>query len=124
MPNIKLVRTKVIIPDDGLKLHVVYEDQANPLKDSNGNVQLTSTLDESGNPIPEYFEFAIDIDIPEGSTPSGEIIDTLLVSALDSAKSKVSERIEKEDIKNTWSQYVMGLPTPIVDYEGDTNINS
>lgn len=121
--SIKLERKNVVIPDNSLQLHVKYMDLANPLTDESGNTIYTSEVDDAGNLIPEYPEYTIDIDIPEDSTPSADLITSLISQALDSAKIKAQNHANKEEKKKALKPYVENVATLTpVEFEGTVDL--
>lgn len=121
--SIKLERKKVDLPDDSLKLHIVYQDIATPLTDETGNIIYTSKVDENGQLIPEYPEYVVDIDIPDDATPSADLITSLISQALDSAKIKAQCHANNEEKKKALKPFVDNIAdlTP-VEYEGTVDL--
>lgn len=120
--SIKLERTQVLIPDDSLKLHVKYLDLANPLTDQDGNPISTSEVGEDGQLIPEYPEYVTDIDIPENSTPSADLITSLLAQALDSIKIEAQIHANQEELKASLKPFVDNVSVSTVEFEGTVDL--
>lgn len=123
--EIVLKRKNVTIPDNSLKLYVVYVDIGNPLTDSSGNVQYTSELDENSQLIPEYPEYPVIVDIPENTVPSSDAITALLADALEIAKTQAQARANTEEAKAAFKPFVdtFAADKPI-EFEGTVELLS
>lgn len=119
MTDIKLRRKKVVIPDDGYMIQVVWADVANPLKDESGNIIYTDKLNENGIRIPEYMEFVEYIQIPTNISISQTTIDELLAIALESAKQRAQTRIDNLILKEALRPFVQVIDdSSKIDFEG------
>ena len=64
MATIKLRRLRAYAPDTGRNIIITWEDRANPMRDSDGNIILTDVIGQNGKPLPLYPEFSIPVQIP------------------------------------------------------------
>jgi hypothetical protein len=99
MTTVNLIRKKISIPDDGLTLQVVWEDQGNPLIDESGTAIKTSDLGSDGQPIPEYPEFVEMVPIPTNINPDQEALEALILTTQPNALSRAQTRADIIDIK-------------------------
>ncbi len=113
MAIITLVRKTLSIPDDGLKLYIVYEDQGNPLKDSDGNIQYTDKLDDTGQIIPEYPEYVVSValpELPDGlGLPSEATVTSLLIAALELAKTQAADNVAKAELRDAYKSVLKSV---------------
>lgn len=64
VPTIQLKSKSANSPDQSRNVIFVWIDKDNPLIDSDGNVMMSTELDNDGNAIPQYMEFVIQMPIP------------------------------------------------------------
>jgi len=62
--DIKLVRKRAILPDFGRNLSITYKEKNFPLTDENGTVLMSQDLGADGLPLPQYYEFQVNIEVP------------------------------------------------------------
>ena len=105
--DIKLVRKKANTPDFGRNLTIIYKEKNFPLNDEAGNIIYTSEVDGNGNLIPEYYEFPVNVEVPNPIPPVAErqaFIDALKTQADTIAKGIAQKRandiVDKNKIKN------------------------
>lgn len=98
--DIKLVRKKASAPDIGRNITLMYREKNFPLTDENGNVKYTTELDDQGAPIPEYYDFVINVQIPSPIPTTAPLrqamLNTLKLQADDQAK--IIAQIRANDI--------------------------
>ncbi len=100
MAEVILRRKKIpYVPDNSSNIVVVFEDIANPLLDEQGNVILTSTLSDDGNPLPEYPEIVVNVPIPEGTAIDAVLIESLMSDALAAGTQQAQERVNRQELR-------------------------
>lgn len=108
MAEISLRRKKIPhIPDNSSNIVVLFEDIANPLTDENGNIKLTSELGDDGNPLPEYPEIPVSIQIPENTSIDisdtvalKSLIESLMSEAVTRGSQQAQERANKLELRS------------------------
>lgn len=105
--DIKLVRKKAILPDFGRNLSITYIEKNFPLTDEAGNVLLSDKLGQDGLPLPQYYEFQVNVEVQTPIPPIAErqaFIDALKAQADEIAKGIAQRRandiVDKKKIDN------------------------
>jgi hypothetical protein len=124
--KIKLRRKKVVIPDEGRVIRVVWEDLFNPLRDENGVVLRTDVINTvTGLLFPQYPEFAFSITIPDPAPTTQAEINALVDDSaeLQEAKRQAQTRANNMDAKTAIRNFVNVLnASNKIDFEGTYTI--
>jgi len=105
--DIKLVRKKATLPDFGRNLTINYIEKNFPLTDEAGNILLSDKLGQDGLPLPQYYEFSVNIEVPSPIPALANrqaFIDDLKAQADSIAKAIAQKRatdiVDKRKIEN------------------------
>jgi hypothetical protein len=127
MPEgIKLRRKKVVMPDQGRTITVVWEDLFNPLRDENGVVLRTDVLNPvTGLLFPQYPEFAFSVTIPDPAPTTQAAVDALIDNSpeLQEAKRQAQTRANNIVAKTAIRNFITVLNTGNkIDWDGPYTI--
>jgi hypothetical protein len=123
MPEgIKLRRKKIVMPDQGRTITVVWEDLYNPLRDENGVVIRTDVMNTvTGLLFPAYPEFVFQITIPNPAPTTQAEVDALIDNSpeLQEAKRQAQTRANNITAKTSIRNFVNVLnSTNKIDFDG------
>ena len=127
MATIKLRRLRASAPDDGRSIKITWEDRGNPMKDQDGNIIYTSVLGQNGLPLPQYYEFTEEVQIPYTIPATTEERQAMITALKDEALERVKIRAQKRanDLadKNTLRSMITGLNHTVgIDFEGTVDL--
>jgi hypothetical protein len=121
--DIKLRRKKVVMPDEGRVIRVVWEDIFNPLRDENGIVIRTDVFNPAtGLLFPAYPEFAFSIMIPDPAPATQTEVNALIDNSaeLQEAKKQAQTRANNYAAKTSIRNFVNVLNSSNkIDFEGN-----
>jgi hypothetical protein len=120
--DIKLRRKKVVMPDEGRVIRVVWEDLLNPLRDETGQIIRTDVLNPvTGLLFPAYPEFVFSITIPDPAPTTQAEINLLVDNSaeLQEAKRQAQSRANNIAAKTSIRNFVNVLNSSNkIDFEG------
>lgn len=123
VPTIQLKSKSANSPDQSRNVIFGWIDKDNPLIDSDGNVMMSTELDNDGNAIPQYMEFVISMLIPLPLPTTAALrltmMNDLKAQALELAKAQASERAYNIADKNKIRALIRAInDAKGIDYSG------
>jgi hypothetical protein len=95
------------LPDFGRNLTITYIEKNFPLTDENGNVLMSDKIGTDGLPLPQYYEFTVNIAVPSPIPALADrqaFIDNLKAQADTIAKAiaqaRANDIVDKNKIAN------------------------
>lgn len=127
MATIKLRRLRAYAPDTGRNIIITWEDRANPMRDSDGNIILTDVIGQNGRPLPLYPEFSVPVaipyNLPETEAERRALITSLKDQALEVAKVQAQKRANDLEDKNILRAMIKDLNQTVgIDFEGEVEL--
>jgi hypothetical protein len=124
MATIKLQRLKVIMPDEGRIIRIVWRGIGNPLRDENGVILRTDQVNPTtGILIPQYPEFAETVAIPNPAPATQAEIDALITPALENVKIRAQVRADNITARTSIKTFVNTLNvSDRIDFEGTVTL--